>query len=93
MLKNWIKYGFGHMPNQEEDEIVTYFEEVTGFEITYKARRVLQTLIGKYGVIKVTRMINELKADTDKSLILILHLQIIVIHYLLYRQKECLYNI
>lgn len=78
MLRTWMKYGFGHIPNQEEDELVEYFEEVTGYEVSYNARRVLQNLMGKYGLIKVTRTINELKDDTDKSLILMLQLQAIM---------------
>lgn len=75
MLRTWMKYGFGHIPNQEEDEIISYFEEVTGFEVSYKSRKVLQTLMGKYGLIKVTRMINGLKDETDKSLLLMNQLQ------------------
>lgn len=75
MLRTWMKYGFGHIPNQEEEELAEYFHEVTGFDVSFKARRVLQTLMGKYGLIKVTRMINELKDETDKSLLLMLQLQ------------------
>lgn len=74
MLRTWMKYGFGHIPNQEEDELVEYFAEVTGFTVSYKARRIVQTLMGKYGLIKVTRMINELKGETDKSLLIMLQL-------------------
>lgn len=74
MLRSWLKYGFGHIPNQEEDEIVEYFEEITGCEMTLQARRVLQNLMGKYGAIKVTRMLNELK-DQDKAYMLMLYLQ------------------
>ncbi|KZR57517.1 hypothetical protein [Pseudobacillus badius] len=75
MLRTWLKYGFGHIPNQEEDELVKYFQEVTGFDVTYKARKILQNLMGQYGLIKVTRMINDLKDNTDKGLLLMIQLQ------------------
>lgn len=75
MLRTWMKYGFGHIPNQEEEELIEYFKEVTGFEVSLKARRVMQSLMGRFGLVKVTRMINELKNDTDMSLILMLQLQ------------------
>lgn len=75
MLRTWMKYGFGHIPNQEEDELVAYFQEITGFDVSYKARQVIQTLMGKYGLIKVTRMIGDLKDGTDKSLLMVLQLQ------------------
>lgn len=78
MLRTWLKYGFGHIPNQEEDELIEYFTEVTGYECSLKARRVLQTLMGKYGLIKVTKMINELKNDGDMSLIMMLKLSSIM---------------
>lgn len=75
MLRSWMTYGFGHIPNQEEDELVDYFQEVTGFAVNYKSRRILQSLMGKYGVIKITKMIGALKDDEEKSLVMMLHLQ------------------
>lgn len=78
MLRSWMKYGFGHIPNQEEDELAEYFEEVTGFDMDYRARRILQTMMGKYGLVKVTRMISDLKDEPNKSLIMMLQLQMMM---------------
>lgn len=65
MIRRWMKYGFGYIPSQEEEEVVDYFEEVTGMEVTTKARTVIQHLMGTYGAIKVTRMIGSLSKDRD----------------------------
>lgn len=78
MLRTWMKYGFGHIPNQEEDELVEYFQEVTGLTVSFKARRIIQTMMGKYGLIKVTRMINDLNGNMDKSLIMMLQLDVMM---------------
>ncbi|MDR4436205.1 hypothetical protein [Bacillus tequilensis] len=75
MLRSWMKNGFGHLPNQEEDELVDYFQEVTGFEVKHQARSVIQNLMGKYGIIKVTRMIGNLENASDLGLVLMLHLK------------------
>lgn len=75
MLRMWMRYGFGHIPNQEEDDVVDYFEEVTGQEVTIQARRVIQQLLGEYGCIKTTKAIAELHHKEDLSLILALHLK------------------
>lgn len=69
ILRSWMKNGFGHIPNQEEDELVAYFEEMTGQCVTPKARRILQNLMGQYGLIKVTRMMGGLKQELDLSTI------------------------
>jgi hypothetical protein len=78
MLRSWMKYGFGHIPNQEEDELVEYFEEVTGLTVTVNARRVLQKLLGTYGVVKVTRMINELRNNKDMAFMMMLQLEVLM---------------
>ncbi|MCZ4246871.1 hypothetical protein BXO87_01845 [Bacillus sp. GZB] len=75
MLRSWMKHGFGHIPNQEEDELVAYFQEVTGFEVKHKARSVIQNLMGKYGIIKVTRMIGTLANSSDMDLVLMMYLK------------------
>lgn len=67
MLRMWMKFGFGHIPSQEEEEVVNYFEEVTGTEVTPQTRLLLQNLMGTYGAIKVTRMIGSLERDRDLS--------------------------
>lgn len=70
MLRSWMKYGFGYIPSQEEAELVSYFEEVTGTETSTQARLMLQHLMGVYGVIKVTRMIGYLEKEADHSYIM-----------------------
>lgn len=68
MLRTWMKYGFGHIPNQEEEDLVEHFKEITGQEMSYQARRVLRNLMGKYGCVKVAIMLSELKTGLDLSL-------------------------
>ncbi|MGG1263794.1 hypothetical protein [Brevibacillus laterosporus] len=70
MLRVWMKYGFGHVPSQEEEDIVTYFEEITSTEVTPKARLLIQNLMGTYGGIKVTIMIGQLNNNKDLSMIM-----------------------
>lgn len=70
MIRQWMKYGFGHIPSQEEEEVVGYFEEVTGTEVTPQARLVLQNLMGTYGAIKVTMMIGRLEKESDMSMLM-----------------------
>lgn len=70
MLRQWLKYGFGHIPNSEEAEVIDYFEEVIGTGISAEARSVIENLMGRYGAIKVTRMIGSLdSSDLDISLV------------------------
>lgn len=75
MLRTWMKHGFGYIPNQEEEEIVEYFEQVTGHEVTPKSRKLLQNLMGRFGCVKVTIMINKLKNNEDMSLLFMLKLR------------------
>jgi hypothetical protein len=70
MIRCWMKYGFGHIPSQEEEEVVSYFEEVIGKEVTPQARLIIQHLMGVYGAIKVTRMIGYLERDQDRSILM-----------------------
>lgn len=70
MVRQWMKFGFGHIPSEEEQEVITYFEEVTGSEVTAQTRLLLQNLMGNYGAIKVTRMIGSLERDHDFSLLI-----------------------
>lgn len=70
MLRQWLKYGFGHIPNAEETEIMEYFEETVGANISTEARGIIENLMGTYGAIKVTRMIGSLETgDIDVSLV------------------------
>ena len=70
MLRQWLKYGFGHIPNAEETEVMEYFEEVIGTSVSTEARGVIENLMGRYGAIKVTRMIGSLNSDDlDVSLV------------------------
>lgn len=70
MIRSWMKYGFGHIPSQEEEEVVSYFEEVTGVEVLPQTRLVIQNLMGVYGAIKVTRMIAHLERNHDISMLM-----------------------
>lgn len=70
MLRQWMKYGFGHIPSQEEEEVVSYFEEVTGSPVSPQTRLILQNLMGNYGAIKVTRMVGGLERDHDLSFLI-----------------------
>lgn len=70
MLRQWLKYGFGHIPNAEESEIMDYFEETVGVAVSTEARSVIENLMGTYGAIKVTRMIGSLESgNIDVSLL------------------------
>lgn len=68
MLRQWMKWGFGHIPNEEENELADYFEEVTTLPISPDARQVLKTLMGEYGGIRVARMMPRLQDSEDLSL-------------------------
>jgi len=70
MLRSWMKFGFGHIPSQEEEEVVNYFEEVTGTRVTPQARLLIQYLMGTYGAIKVTQMIGKLEKECDVSMLM-----------------------
>jgi hypothetical protein len=70
MIRCWMKYGFGHIPSQEEDEVISYFEEVTGTEVTPQTRLLIQNLMGTYGAIKVTRMVGGLERGRDISFLM-----------------------
>lgn len=68
MLRTWMKYGFGHVPSQEEEDVIDYLEEVIRQPVSPDARHIIQHLMGTYGAIKVTRMIAALdKGDIDIS--------------------------
>jgi hypothetical protein len=61
MLRSWMKFGFGHVPNSEETDVVSFLEEVTEVEVSVNARRVIQNLLGTFGAIKCAICIPELK--------------------------------
>lgn len=67
MIRQWLKWGFGHIPSQEEEEVIDYFEEVVGEKISPKGRVVMQNLMGTYGAIKVARIIGKLERDVGMS--------------------------
>lgn len=65
ILRGWLKFGFGHIPSQEEEEIVDYFQEVTGTEVSSDTRQILQNLMGRYGVVRMTRVISSLPKEKE----------------------------
>lgn len=67
MLRQWLKWGYGHLPSDEEEEIVDYFEEVTEEPISMEARDIIKRLMGEYGAIKVTRTIGDFRSGSNKS--------------------------
>lgn len=70
ILRSWMTKGFGYIPNQEEDDIAEIFNEVTGMDMSESARHLLHTLMGRYGVIKITRAIAKMEREADFSLLL-----------------------
>ncbi|WP_027417064.1 hypothetical protein [Aneurinibacillus terranovensis] len=72
MLRQWLKHGYGHIPSQEEEDIINYFEEVSGEETTMEARWLIKKYMATYGAIKVTRMIGSLHKSNDVSYIMAL---------------------
>lgn len=61
ILKNWMNYGYGYVPSEEEAEITSYFEDVVGTSIPSDIRYIIGELMSSYGAVTVTRMIGELK--------------------------------
>jgi hypothetical protein len=78
MLRSWMRNGFGHIPTQEEDDVVSFMQEIIGCELTYEARQVIQSLLGTYGATKIAYMIHELK-NVDYSYYMALSLKDILI--------------
>lgn len=73
ILRSWLRFGFGHIPNREEDDIVDFFEEIIGFKSTVEARGIINNLMGTYGVVKIARIMHEMKKeDTSYAMTLIL---------------------
>jgi len=70
MIRYWMKFGFGHIPAQEEEEVINHFEEVTGAMVTPRSRMLIQNLMGTYGAIKVTIMISNLSINKDISMLM-----------------------
>ncbi|QNR70480.1 hypothetical protein IAQ67_28640 (plasmid) [Paenibacillus peoriae] len=70
MVRYWMKFGFGHIPAQEEEEVISYFEEVTGVGVTPRSRMLIQNLMATYGSIKVTIMISDLNVNKDISVLM-----------------------
>ncbi|MGG1263883.1 hypothetical protein [Brevibacillus laterosporus] len=60
ILKKWMKYGYGFVPSDEENEIVDYFEEIVGEDLEDSHRYIMGELITGYGAVAVTRMIGSL---------------------------------
>lgn len=73
ILKGWQRSGFGYSPSSEEAEIMDYIAEQTGIELGLESRKLLRTLLASYGLIKMTRIISQLKVS-DGSFALALYL-------------------
>ena len=67
MLRQWMKHGYGHIPSQEEEDLVDYIEEEIRVSVSYNARKTLKQLMGHYGSIKIARMIPKVKETHDIS--------------------------
>lgn len=68
ILRDWMKYGFGHMPSDEERELLDYFCEITGLQesdITLEAHRIMQKTMGEYGAMKMMRLMPVLKEEVS----------------------------
>lgn len=68
ILRQWMKYGFGHIPNQVEDELADYFSELFGTELEGEGRLILQNLMGSYSVVKVTKEIGTIPNLTQSEM-------------------------
>jgi hypothetical protein len=69
IIRSWLKFGFGHIPSEEERDILDYFEELLGTEASPEAVAMIQTMLGRYGCVKVTRMIAQLEDKKDISML------------------------
>lgn len=69
MIRAWSKFGFGHIPSQEEKDLVEYFEEITGMEATPEIIAKIKKSLGEYGIVKVTRMIGRIERDMGSYLV------------------------
>lgn len=76
IIRSWLKFGFGHIPSQEERDVLEFFEEVIGQEASPEAVHKIQQLMGEHGVVKVTRLIAKL--EHDRSLFIILGIESIL---------------
>lgn len=53
MLRNWIKFGFGNIPSDEERNLLIQVEEKLGdITLSDKARTVFYRMMGNYGCIR-----------------------------------------
>lgn len=76
IIRGWLKFGFGHLPSQEERDVVDFFEDVIGQEASQEAIHMIKQAMGKYGVVKLTRAIA--KVETDKGLYMMVGLNSIL---------------
>lgn len=66
VIRDWLKFGFGHMPSDEEKEMLDYFCEITGLtreQVSPEAYKIFQNLMGEYGVMKIMRVIPQLSGE------------------------------
>lgn len=68
-IRNWTLYGFGNTSTGEEGELIDYFKETTGIELSVESRNLLINLLSKYGIIKVMKNIPSLK-EKDVSIVI-----------------------
>jgi hypothetical protein len=61
ILRSWLKFGFGHIPSSEEDDVLAYIQEKLGVRLSQDAQKVVQSLLGNYGAVKCTIGVAELK--------------------------------
>lgn len=79
MIRQWLVYGFGHIPTSEEADILDFFAEVVEQEVSQTAGHIIQELMGRYGVVKVARGIADVKDyKGDKSTLAAALLQVLM---------------
>ncbi|MDH6674265.1 hypothetical protein M2277_004957 [Paenibacillus sp. LBL] len=73
ILRHWTLYGFGHIQSEEEDDIIEYFMECSKLnseEVSAHSRSRLRNILGSYGVVTLSKILNEV-SNMDKSRIFV----------------------
>lgn len=69
IIRKWLTHGFGYIPSMEEELIVGYIEEDYGVTLNSKARADLLSMLGKYGVVRLTREVSKVDIDLSEAII------------------------
>lgn len=66
MVRNWSLYGFGNTSTSDEEEVFNYFRELSGVDLNEYSRKILTSLMRRFGVIKTMRLMSYIQ-EVDVS--------------------------